>query len=99
MKSLGALTGKRMVPLVLHPAAFKFSRYLKMGPNQRIYFPRLTREVLLEAGFSPIETREPYLMMGDTALFPGEIPRKTDMENAVPEKFILNMSGTNLTFS
>lgn len=87
MKALGTLMGERTVPLVLHPAAFKYPRYLKVGPERRINFPRLTRTMIADAGFSPLESREPYPLMNDTILFLGEIPRRTDFERGFPIAF------------
>jgi len=84
MRALGALAGGRKTPLFVHPAAFKSPRYLKMGPALRINFPKLTKEMVEEAGFTPVATSEPRLILDDTVLFLGEIPRKTDFERGFP---------------
>lgn len=78
--ALGAMIGKRDVPLAVHPAAFKAPRYLKLGEQLKIYFPPLTREMLQEAGFAPLESKEPLSLLDGDLLFLGEIPRKTDFE-------------------
>lgn len=84
MYALGKMIGKKMSPLILHPAVFKSPRYLKMGAGVRINFPRLTRDMIREAGFSPIESTDPLLLCDDTILFLGEVPRRTDFEKGFP---------------
>ncbi|MDP2855185.1 MAG: MBL fold metallo-hydrolase [Smithellaceae bacterium] len=84
LQKLTALIGKRDIPLIVHPSAFKSPRYLKLGEDFKINFPQLTREMIQEAGFSVIESEAPYLLLDDTILFLGEIPRKTDFEKGFP---------------
>lgn len=84
---LGKLTdliGKRDIPFVVHPAAFKSPRYLKFGEEFKIYFPKLTREMVQQAGLSVIETKTPYPMLDDTILFLGEVPHNTEFEKGWP---------------
>jgi len=84
MQKLTALIGKRNIPFVVHPAVFKSPRYIKYGEDYRINLPQLTREAVREAGLSVIETAKPYLLLDDTILFLGEIPRRTDFEKGIP---------------
>ncbi|KAF0159029.1 MAG: beta-lactamase domain-containing protein [Syntrophaceae bacterium] len=84
LQKLTALIGKRDIPLIVHPSAFKSPRYLKFGEDFKINFPKLTREMVKEAGFAAIESAAPYLLLDDTILFLGEIPRKTDFEKGFP---------------
>lgn len=84
MAAFGAAIGKKNLPLVLHPAAFKEPRYLKFGEEIKVYFPKLTRQMIIQAGFDPVETKSPYPMLGDTVLFLGGIPRRTDFEKGFP---------------
>ena len=81
---LATLIGKRDIPFVVHPAAFKSPRYLKFGEEFKIYFPKLTREMLQQAGFSVAETEMPYPMLDGTILFLGEIPHTTEFEKGWP---------------
>ena len=37
-----------------------------------------------KAGFKPVQTKEPYPMLGGTVLFLGDIPRRTDFEKGFP---------------
>ncbi|MBP7342408.1 MAG: MBL fold metallo-hydrolase [Smithellaceae bacterium] len=80
MKAFGAAIGKKDVPLVVHPSAFKAPRYLKFGESFKAYFPRFTREMVQEAGFHPVETEIPYSLLDNAFLVLGGIPRKTDFE-------------------
>jgi 7,8-dihydropterin-6-yl-methyl-4-(beta-D-ribofuranosyl)aminobenzene 5'-phosphate synthase len=80
---LGAMIAKKEVPLVLHPAAFKSPRYIKIGDQLKIYFPKLTREGLEQAGFKVVESKTPVPLLEDEVLFLGEIPRRTDFEKGM----------------
>jgi 7,8-dihydropterin-6-yl-methyl-4-(beta-D-ribofuranosyl)aminobenzene 5'-phosphate synthase len=84
MEKLTALIGKRDIPFVVHPAAFKSPRYLKLGEEFKINFPKLTREMVTQAGFSVVESEKPYPLLNNTVLFLGEIPQQTDFEKGFP---------------
>lgn len=84
MAALGLAIGKKDLPLVVHPSAFKSPRYLKFGEDFKINFPKLTREMVQAAGFAPIETDKPYPMLDNTILFLGEVPHATDFEKGWP---------------
>ncbi|MBN1382936.1 MAG: MBL fold metallo-hydrolase [Deltaproteobacteria bacterium] len=81
---LGALIGKKDVPIAIHPGAFKSPRYLKITDELKIYFPQLTKNTLEQAGFSIVETKAPYPLLDGDILFLGEIPRRTDFEKGMP---------------
>jgi 7,8-dihydropterin-6-yl-methyl-4-(beta-D-ribofuranosyl)aminobenzene 5'-phosphate synthase len=80
LAALGAAIGKKDLPFVVHPSAFKSPRYLKFGEDFKINFPKLTREMVQAAGFTAIETEKPYPMLDNTILFLGEVPHTTDFE-------------------
>jgi len=84
MEKLTALIGKRDIPFVVHPSAFKSPRYLKLGEEFKINFPKLTREMVKHAGLSVVESEKPYPLLDNTVLFLGEIPRSTDFEKGFP---------------
>jgi len=84
MVKLTAMIGRVNVPFVVHPAAFRSPRYLKFGEEFKVYFPKLTREMVHQAGLSVIETEKPRLMLNNTVLFLGGIPRDTDFEKGWP---------------
>ena len=76
--------GKKGVELVLHPAAFRVSRYLKFQQGLKVHFPPFTREKAEAAGTTVTETIEPYPLLDGSLLFLGEIPRKTEFEKGMP---------------
>jgi 7,8-dihydropterin-6-yl-methyl-4-(beta-D-ribofuranosyl)aminobenzene 5'-phosphate synthase len=84
MAKLIAMTGKKNIPFAVHPSAFKSPRYLKFGEELKIHFPEFTREMVKQAGLSALETEKPCLLLEDTILFLGEIPRTTDFETGWP---------------
>ena len=84
IQALVGKIGRRDVPLVLHPAAFRTPRFSRMSPEIRIMFPEFTREKAAAAGAAVIETETPYAMLDGTALFLSRIPRTTDFENGAP---------------
>ena len=81
---LAALIGKKNIPFVVHPSAFKSPRYIKYSEDLKINFPKLTREMFESAGFFVVESDRPYYLLDDTILFLGEIPRRTDFEKGFP---------------
>jgi 7,8-dihydropterin-6-yl-methyl-4-(beta-D-ribofuranosyl)aminobenzene 5'-phosphate synthase len=80
MEKFTALIGKRDIPFVVHPSAFKSPRYIKLGEDFKLNFPKFTRDMVKQAGLSVIETEKPYPMLDNTILFLGEIPHATDFE-------------------
>jgi 7,8-dihydropterin-6-yl-methyl-4-(beta-D-ribofuranosyl)aminobenzene 5'-phosphate synthase len=83
LESLVGRIGRKEVPLILHPAAFKPSRYLKFG-KKRHHFPVVMRERFEKLGIRLIETKAPYPLLGGHALFLGEIRRETAFEKGMP---------------
>jgi 7,8-dihydropterin-6-yl-methyl-4-(beta-D-ribofuranosyl)aminobenzene 5'-phosphate synthase len=84
MDKLTALIGKKSIPFVVHPSAFKSPRYIKLGEEFKINFPKLTREMVRQAGLSVVESEKPYPLLDNTILFLGEIPHATDFETGWP---------------
>lgn len=84
IKTLGAMIAKKNTPFVAHPSIFKSPRYLKYSEEIKVNFPELTREMVRSAGFSIVESEKPSLLLDDTILFLGEIPRRTDFEKGFP---------------
>ena len=84
LSRLGEQIGRKNIPLFVHPSAFKSPRYLKFGEDFKINFPKLTREMVQTAGFSIVESEKPALLLDNSILFLGEIPRRTDFEKGFP---------------
>jgi len=87
MSGLVPMVGKKGIEFVVHPAAFKYPRYLKFGETTKAYFPRFTRDIVENAGLKLVETREPYPLLDGDVLFLGEVERKTDFEKGFPIAF------------
>jgi 7,8-dihydropterin-6-yl-methyl-4-(beta-D-ribofuranosyl)aminobenzene 5'-phosphate synthase len=75
--------GGRDIELVLHPAAFRGARYLKLSEERRLQLPSPNRDRLEKAGVRIVPSAGPRLLLGGGLLFLGEIPRKTDFEKGM----------------
>jgi len=84
---LAKRVGKRDIELVLHPAAFRTPRYVKITEDLKLHLPPLTIERLEEAGVSSVETKECKALLDGALLYLGEIPRKTEFEKGFPRMF------------
>lgn len=84
MNRMAELIGRKNIPFVVHPAAFQLPRYLKFSEEFKIHFPKLTRDMVQQAGFSLIEAEKSYPMLDNTVLFLGGIPHTTDFEKGWP---------------
>jgi len=84
LEQLTKLVGRKGLELVLHPAAFRHPRYLKISEELKIYFPSFTREKIAAAGIVLKETTGPLPLLDGTLLFLGQIPRRTDFEKGAP---------------
>jgi 7,8-dihydropterin-6-yl-methyl-4-(beta-D-ribofuranosyl)aminobenzene 5'-phosphate synthase len=87
IEALIALTKKKGLPLVLHPAAFRNPRIYKVTEDFKVFFPSFTREKAAAAGVSVVESTEPYPLLDGDVLFLGEIPRETAFEKGMPNIF------------
>jgi 7,8-dihydropterin-6-yl-methyl-4-(beta-D-ribofuranosyl)aminobenzene 5'-phosphate synthase len=77
-----SLGGKGM-ELVLHPAAFRSQRYIKLSEDRRIRLPSPDLKRLETAGVRVVASRSPRTLLGGTLLFLGEIPRRTEFEQGM----------------
>ena len=88
-KQLVQKTGRKGIPLVIHPAAFRHPRYIKISEEFKINFPAFTREMIREAGLDLVETEKPYPLMDGSILFLGQIPRETAYEKGLPDAYFV----------
>jgi 7,8-dihydropterin-6-yl-methyl-4-(beta-D-ribofuranosyl)aminobenzene 5'-phosphate synthase len=76
----------RSVPLVVHPGAFDFPRFLKRPDGRIDRFPNtLVRGDLMNQGAKIQESRVPVSLADGTILVTGEIERKTSFEKGIPD--------------
>lgn len=83
LQQLVERVGRRGIQLVLHPAAFRNPRYVKLTEKMKIQMPPFTREAVGNMGITVVETREPYSLLDGFLLFLGEIPRTTGFEKGM----------------
>ena len=82
---LTEMLGRRNIPFVVHPEIFRHPRYLKVPVrDMKILFSPLEREQIAASGLKLVESSDPVLLLGNTVLFLGEIPHKTDFEKGFP---------------
>jgi 7,8-dihydropterin-6-yl-methyl-4-(beta-D-ribofuranosyl)aminobenzene 5'-phosphate synthase len=84
MKALVERVGRPGLELVLHPEAFRRSRFLKHPGGNRTYLPSLTPEYLQAAGVTATPSKKPRLLLDGHMLFLGEVPRTTAFETGSP---------------
>ena len=87
LEALADRIGKKGIELVLHPTAFRSSRYIKVSEEIKIGLPALERQRFVNAGISLVESKEPYMLLNKTVLFLGEISKKTDFEKGFPRMY------------
>ena len=87
LENLVRMIDRKGIPLILHPAAFRPSRYTKSGDGLREDLPELTRERVERAGVTLVETKDPLCLPGGHVLFLGEIARKTSFEKGMPNAY------------
>jgi len=75
--------GGKGIELVLHPAAFRDSRYIKLSEERRMRLPSPDRDRLEKAGVRVVASRTPYSLLDGALLFLGEIPRRTEFEKGM----------------
>ena len=75
--------GGKDIELVLHPAAFRGSRYLKLSEERRLRLPSPDRDRLEKAGVRVAPSRTPRSLLGGTLLFLGEVPKRTEFEKGM----------------
>ena len=85
LEQLAERVGKNGIELVLHPTAFRKSRYIKVSDEIKIKLPNLASEKIANAGISVIKSKSPRLLLDDQVLFLGEIPKQTQFEKGFPK--------------
>lgn len=79
----------RPVPLVVHPDAFLYPRFLVLKDGERRQFPRtLVRSELEKRGIEIVESKDPVALAEGTILVSGEVERKTEFEKGIPYAYI-----------
>ena len=87
LEALADRIGKKGIELVLHPTAFRSSRYIKVSEEIKIGLPALERQRFVNAGILLVESTKPYMLLNNRILFLGEISKKTDFEKGFPRMY------------
>jgi 7,8-dihydropterin-6-yl-methyl-4-(beta-D-ribofuranosyl)aminobenzene 5'-phosphate synthase len=75
--------GRMGLPLVLHPAIWT-DRRIVFPTGVEIHMPPPSRQDLDREGWQVVEERGPSLLLNDTVLVTGQVPRVTDFERGMP---------------
>lgn len=77
------------VPLVVHPDAFLSPRYFALDDGRKLLFPETLKKSEMEKrNVQVLESRNPTLIAGDTALVTGEVERTTTYEKGLPNALL-----------
>lgn len=87
LRQLVEKSGRKGIELVVHPAAFRHPRYIKLSEQLRVNFPPFTREIVQDMGVVLLEKKGPHPLSDGFLLFLGEIPRTSDFERGMPNAF------------
>jgi len=74
------------MPVILHPDAF-LKRWLVLPNGQKIRFPPVEEDKVLEAGVKVVKITEPYPLSGNLVVATSEIPRRTQFERGFPAHY------------
>jgi 7,8-dihydropterin-6-yl-methyl-4-(beta-D-ribofuranosyl)aminobenzene 5'-phosphate synthase len=83
LEGLAQRIGKRKLPLVIHPDAWK-DRKIVFPSGTEIHLPELNRKMLEDHDVKVVEEKGPSLLLGDAALVSGQVERTTSFEKGFP---------------
>jgi len=78
--------GKKNLPLVLHPDAWK-NRKIRFPSGSEMHMPPPDRRALEKNDVRIIDSRAPSLLLSDQALVTGQVERVTDYEKGFPLQY------------
>ncbi len=83
LEGLFARVGRRGMPLVLHPDAWR-ERKITFPSGLEIHMPPPSHQDLDREGWQVVEERAPSLLLNGTVLVTGQVDRVTDFEKGFP---------------
>lgn len=89
---LAEAVGRRKLPLVLHPDAWRVRRLVFPG-GREVDLPPPDRAKLEAADVRPVGGREPSMAVGEGVLVSGQVERTTDFEKGFPIQSWRNHTG------
>ncbi len=84
--------GRKRLPLVLHPDAWK-TRKIVFPTGAEVDMPPPDRAALMRHDVELLEREGPSLLYGESALISGRVERTTDFEQGFPLQWALGASG------
>ena len=78
--------GKKNLPLILHPDAWK-KRKIRFPSGQEVYMPPPDRRALEKNNVEILDSKAPTLLISDQALVTGQVERVTDFEKGFPYQY------------
>ena len=92
LEGLLRTVGKRKLPLIIHPDAWKCRKIVfPTGVETRL--PPPDRKMLAGAGMELVESKGPSLLVEDTVLVSGQVERRTAFEQGFPLQWAQGESG------
>jgi 7,8-dihydropterin-6-yl-methyl-4-(beta-D-ribofuranosyl)aminobenzene 5'-phosphate synthase len=92
LEGLFARVGRRGMPLVLHPDAWR-ERKITFPSGVEIHMPPPSHQDLDREGWQVVEERAPSLLLNGTVLVTGQVDRVTDFENGFPMQTTRSAAG------
>jgi len=92
LEGLFGRVGRRRMPLVLHPDAWR-QRRVVFPTGTEINMPPPSHQDLDREGWQVVEERSPSLLLEDMALVTGQVERVTDFEKGFPLQQARNHDG------
>ena len=92
LEGVFARVGRRRMPLVLHPDAWK-QRKIVFPTGVEVRMPPPSHNDLDREGWEIIEERGPSLLLEDSVLITGQVDRVTDFEKGFPLQYELTDHG------
>ena len=83
LEGLAARTGRRRLPLLLHPEAWR-ERKVTFPTGAELRLPPPSRADLEAEGLEVVEERGPTLLLDNQVLISGQVPRVTEFEAGFP---------------
>ena len=78
--------GKRNLPLILHPDAWK-NRKIRFPSGQEMHMPPPDRRALEKNEVKIVDSKAPSLLVSDQVLVTGQVERVTDYEKGFPYQY------------
>jgi 7,8-dihydropterin-6-yl-methyl-4-(beta-D-ribofuranosyl)aminobenzene 5'-phosphate synthase len=83
LEGVAQRTGRRSLPLVLHPDAWR-DRMIRFPTGVEIHLPPPSHQDLDREGWKVAEERAPSLLLDGSVLVTGQVDRVTDFERGLP---------------